>query len=113
MNRASGQLAQPIKETITKNSGFEIAFLFSELNAIRNRIIHSFQITSSVTYDYLDKDKQILATKCKNGSLRIITKNFLLNFLSKNEMLSTKLHEFRRIKKIIFLDKTIKTRLAY
>ncbi|GMQ72757.1 hypothetical protein TEHSL10_03890 [Tetragenococcus halophilus] len=57
MNRVSGQLAQPIKETITKNSGFEIAFLFSELNAIRNRIIHSFQITSSVTYDYLDKDE--------------------------------------------------------
>ncbi|WP_342433410.1 selenium binding protein [Neobacillus sp. FSL H8-0543] len=83
----SGELSQPIKETITKFSDTKITSRFSEVIEMRNRIIHSFQIT--------DDGKQTLATKRKNGEQFIITEDYLYNFIKKNEELSVLLHEFR------------------
>ena len=62
--------------------------LFNELVLLRNRIIHSFQIT--------DKNgEQTLATKDRNNIQYIITEDFLLKFIKKNEELSSELHKFR------------------
>jgi len=87
IDKTSGQLNEPIKKTITENSNDEIALLFKDLVSKRNRIIHSFQIT--------DQNEQILSTKDKNHNQFIITEEYLLNFIKENEILSTKLHEFR------------------
>lgn len=84
----SGELSQPIKETITKFSDTKITSRFSEVIEMRNRIIHSFQITD-------DDGKQILATKRKNGEQFIITEDYLYNFIKKNDELSCLLHKFR------------------
>lgn len=54
---------------------------------MRNRIIHSFQITHN--------NEQILATKNREGIQFKITENFLLDFIKKNEELSNLLHEIR------------------
>ena len=84
----SGGLAKPIKETITKNSDTKISNLFSDIVSMRNRIIHSFQIT--------DKDgTQKLATKEKSGTQFVITEEYLYDFIKKNEELSSLLHDFR------------------
>lgn len=88
IDRTSGKLQEPISETITKKSGPKIAMLFNELVLLRNRIIHSFQIT--------DKNgEQTLATKDRNNIQYIITEDFLLKFIKKNEELSSELHKFR------------------
>lgn len=85
----SGKLKNAIKETITKKSKDEnIANLFDEIVTMRNRIVHSFQIT--------DKgEEQKLATKDREGNQFIITREYLMNFIKKNEDLSTELHKFR------------------
>ena len=90
MDLVSGKLATKIKGTITRKADGTIANLFDELVNMRNRIIHSFQITS--------KDEQILATKTrvKDGNQQfIITETYLLDFINKNEELSSALHDFR------------------
>ncbi|WP_010280902.1 hypothetical protein [Bacillus timonensis] len=84
----SGELSQPIKETITRLSDTKITSRFSEVIEMRNRIIHSFQITDG-------DGKQTLATKRKNGEQFIITETYLYDFIKKNEELSVLLHEFR------------------
>ncbi|PNZ33879.1 selenium binding protein, partial [Mammaliicoccus vitulinus] len=63
IDSTSGSLNKPIKETISANSNKDIARLFEHIIYIRNRIVHSYQITSSIQYDYLDENKQILCTK--------------------------------------------------
>lgn len=86
----SGKLATPIKKTINQKTDEAIANLFAELVIMRNRIIHSFQITSN--------DEQVLATKnrVKDGNQQfIITETYLQNFIKKNEELSSVLHNFR------------------
>jgi len=90
IDRTSGRLKEPLKETITNNSNQEISLLFSNLIEMRNRIVHSFQIT--------DKDgEQRLATKNKDTSHTqfIITEDYLLTFIKSNETLSSLLHNFR------------------
>ena len=57
IDKKSGQLVDDIKRTITNVAGVDIEDLFSELVEMRNRIIHSFQ----VTYE----GEQVLATKTK------------------------------------------------
>lgn len=89
IDKTSGQLNAPIKNTITENSNDEIAVIFKGLVDKRNRIFHSFQITH--------EDEQILATKNKNHNQFIITAKYLLDFIKENEALSSKLHEFRGI----------------
>ncbi len=88
IDETSGELAKPIKETITKASNTKISTLFQEIVSMRNRIVHSYQIT--------DKDgNQKLATKKKNDEKIIITEEYLYHFIRKNEQLSSLLHEFR------------------
>lgn len=84
----SGQLTKPIKETITKNSDTKISKLFADVVLMRNRIIHSFQITDT-------DGTQKLATKEKNGTQFVITEEYLYRFIKKNEELSILLHDFR------------------
>lgn len=87
----SGRLKPMIESTISKRTSNDILSLFSEIVEIRNRIIHSFQIT--------DRDcEQRLATKtkAKDGNIQfILTENYLIEFIKKNEQLSTKLYEYR------------------
>lgn len=86
-DRTSGQLACPIKTTITEKSDTDIANLFADLVVQRNRIIHSFQITKN--------DEQILHTKDKNHRQFTIEEGYIVNFIKLNEKLSGLLHKFR------------------
>ena len=55
----------------------------------RNRIIHSFRITSS-------KNEQILATKDRITNQQFyIDEHYLINFIELNNKLSYLLHEYR------------------
>lgn len=88
----SGALSRKINDTISRRAGNDIAELFSELVEMRNRIIHSFQITA-------ENGEQMLATKTRkedgNRQFRI-TEDNLMQFIYKNEILSDKLHEYRK-----------------
>lgn len=88
IDKTSGQLKAAINDTITTKAGSEIAQIFSDLVDKRNRIIHSFQITN-------DDKEQILATKDKQHNRFVITKEYLLDFIKGNEVLSDKLYTFR------------------
>ena len=86
----SGKLRNAIRNTISKKSDETIANAFENLVNMRNRIVHSFQVTHN--------GEQILATKTrpKDGNRQfIITNEYLLEFIKKNEELSTLLHQFR------------------
>lgn len=88
IDKTSGNLKKPINDTITKASNANISILFDEIVDMRNRIMHSFQIT--------DNDgEQRLATKDKNNNQYVITVDFLMNFIKKNEDLCSLLHSFR------------------
>ncbi len=93
IDHTSGRLKNPIEKTITRQSNSVIAEAFNEVVEIRNRIMHSFQVTSYEKSD--DVNGQVLATKYKNGKQEIITIEFLLDFIRKNEELAIKLHDFR------------------
>ncbi|KKL73290.1 hypothetical protein LCGC14_2076380 [marine sediment metagenome] len=93
IDHTSGQLSTAVKNTITRQSNTDIAKSFNEIIEIRNRIMHSFQVTSYEKSD--DVDGQILSTKYKNGKQEVITIEFLLDFIRKNESLAIKLHDFR------------------
>ena len=77
---------------ISRNTGNkDIEILFSEIVEMRNRIIHGFRITSK-------QGEQILATKTrkKDGNIQFeITKEYLLDFIKKNEELSDMLYKYR------------------
>ena len=89
IDRTSGELTAPVKETITKNSNKnkKFASLFFDIVSKRNRIIHSFQVTYN--------NEQMLCTKNKKNEQYIITEEYLLDFIKENEVLSSMLHEFR------------------
>ena len=91
IDKESGQLKKVIKETILTKTDNDILDLFSDIVEMRNRIIHSFQIT--------DKDgEQRLATKTKirDGNIQfVITEEYLNEFIKKNETLCLKLYEYR------------------
>ena len=88
----SGKLKKSIADTISRNTGNkDIEILFSEIVEMRNRIIHGFRITSK-------QGEQILATKTrkKDGNIQFeITKEYLLDFIKKNEELSDMLYKYR------------------
>jgi len=88
IDRTSGQLKEPVEETIIKESNSDIAKLFEIIVEKRNRIIHSFQITN-------EDHEQILATKERNGRQFHITEAYLRAFIKDNERLSSLLHDFR------------------
>lgn len=92
----SGRLLEPVKRTITKNSNAVIMTKFSDIIDVRNRIMHSFQVTAPVGSEISDdEDNQILATKYKDGRQEYITEQFLYKFIKDNEDLSLELHNFR------------------
>lgn len=86
----AGRLRPHVENIITKKSGsVSIANLFNEVVSMRNRIIHSFQIT-------VDDGMQMLATKVKKTHEQfLITEDYLVSFLKKNEQLCDLLHEYR------------------
>ena len=87
----SGYLKGSIHEVITSKCGDKIETLFVQIVKIRNRIIHSYQITNS-------SGEQVLATKEKvaTGNRQFeITEEFLLNFIGLNQKLSNLLHDLR------------------
>lgn len=86
-DRTSGDLLEPIKTTITKESNTDIANLFAQLVNQRNRIVHSFQITKD--------GEQVLHTKDKQHKQFTIDENYLMEFIKGNEKLSSLLHELR------------------
>ena len=88
IDKTSGQLSSPIENTITAKVGPGIANRFKQITEIRNRIIHSFQITG-------EDGEQCLATKHKNGQQEVINKDYLKEFIRLNESLSDELHKLR------------------
>ena len=87
----SGKVLNDALKPIKNLCGEQIYQQFGELVKMRNRIIHSFQITDS-------SGEQILATKEqeKNGNRQFhITEKYLLDFIEKNEALSDCLHQLR------------------
>lgn len=90
MDKESGRLKGSVREVITSKCGADIYNLFSQIIEMRNRIIHSFQITKD--------GEQILATKEREedgGRQFIITEEYLLEFIAKNEKLALLLTAFR------------------
>ena len=92
IDKESGLLRTIISETISKGCDTtEIEDLFLKIVSMRNRIIHSFRITSN-------SGEQVLATKSrkKEGNIQFeITEEYLMDFIKKNEMLSDLLHQYR------------------
>lgn len=89
IDKTSGKLVPIIEDTLTKiTEDKKISIMFNELVNMRNRIIHSFQITDEF-------GNQLLATKDVNGNQYRITEEILFQFIKKNEMLSLELHKFR------------------
>ncbi len=88
IDKESGQLTPIIKQTINDDN---ISQLFAQIIKMRNRIIHSYQITGP-------KNEQILCTKVKapDNKQFIITVDYLMNFIKENEKLSTLLHAYRK-----------------
>lgn len=84
----SGNLKGPIKSTITEKHDAEVANLFEEIVAKRNRIVHSFQVT--------ENGDQVLRTKEKKGGEQFtITEDYLLKFIENNQALSDLLYDVR------------------
>ena len=75
-NYVEGKLPDPIVQ------------LFGDLVDMRNRIIHGFRITNT-------NGEQTIATKEKSGRQFEITEDYLMDFIRKNDELSSMLHEFR------------------
>ena len=89
IDKTSGKLVPIIEDTLTKiTKDKKISIMFNELVNMRNRIIHSFQITDEF-------GNQLLATKDVNGIQYRITEELLFQFIKKNEILSLELHKFR------------------
>lgn len=89
IDMTSGRLAETVREKILSYTNEDVMQLFTELVEERNRIVHSFRITNK-------DNEQSLATKDKNGNQFEITPKFLLEFIRKNEVLSTQLYELRK-----------------
>lgn len=88
----SGVLKNKVENNLSKEDGGNVIIaLFEEVIDMRNRIFHSFGITTET------KD-QILATKTKikegNDQFRI-TEEYLMEFIQKNDKLSDLLHQLR------------------
>ncbi len=91
IDKTSGSLSNDVKKVISEKFGDDIEILFAVLVDMRNRIVHSFQITNSM-------GEQSLATKekVKDGNRQFeITEAYMLDFISKNQRLSDMLHTIR------------------
>ena len=77
-----------IKKHVDGKLPDEMVQLFGELIDMRNRIIHGFRITNA-------NHEQTIATKEKSGRQFEITEDYLIDFIHKNDKLSSMLHKFR------------------
>lgn len=83
-DKESGQL----KKAVSMVMGPEIGNMFSNVVDMRNRIIHSFRVTS--------KGNQILATKDRKTQDQFdITEEYMYEFIKKNNELCYMLTDFR------------------
>lgn len=90
IDKTSGALKKHIEKTLSLKDG-RISELFSQIVCMRDRIVHSYQITNQ-------NNEQSLATKTKikDGNEQFeITMEYLMDFIKKNEKLSTLLHKYR------------------
>lgn len=88
IDKESGKLKSDVRKIINNE---EIYSLFEDIVVMRNRIIHSYQITES------QSNEQILCTKTKNPENKQfhITREYLMEFIKKNESLCLLLHKLR------------------
>lgn len=97
IDQTSNKLLNKYSELLKKfPHGDEIVDLFENLVDMRNRILHSYRITSKT-------QEQILGTKTKikDGNTQFeITQNYMEEFIEKNNSLSSKLYDLRN-----FLEK--------
>lgn len=79
---------------VFQKNELHIIELFYDLTIKRNRIVHSFPVTS---YKYSDDPNgQILYTKEKNSDKQFpIAKEYLIDFIKDNSKLSKLLHNLR------------------
>lgn len=83
------KIYKAINDTITPIKGSSIVDIFKEIIVMRNRIIHSFRITSK-------SGEQILATKDPDNQKQFeISEHYLKVFIQLNNKLSELLHELR------------------
>ena len=88
-DKESGYLYDVIKQSINE----DIANDFKVIVDMRNRIIHGFRITSKTGEQILGTKTK---TKIKDGNIQFeITKDYLKDFISKNDVLSMKLNLYR------------------
>ena len=82
----SGKILKTLKNVIDDN---ELISLFADIVNMRNRIIHSYQVTYN--------NCQILATKenDENDTQYSITEEYLIDFIKKNEKLCIMLYGLR------------------
>ncbi len=78
-----------INKTITPIQDDSIVEIFKEIIVRRNRIIHSFRVTS-------ENKEQILATKNPKNQIQYeIDEEYLIDFINLNNKMSKKLHDLR------------------
>lgn len=91
IDKESGKLLKAVEATIKLQTTNEVYQLFSEIIEMRNRIIHSFAIT-----DTDGEAKLATKTKVKEDNKQfVITKEYLIDFIKKNEALNLMLDEYR------------------
>ncbi len=91
VDKESGRLLSVVAATIQAQSNKNIYQLFADIVEMRNRIFHSFLMTDT-------DGEQRLATKTmvKKGNIQfVITKEYLIDFIKKNETLCLMLDEYR------------------
>ncbi|MGE4572452.1 MAG: hypothetical protein AB7E09_06895 [Candidatus Izemoplasmatales bacterium] len=83
------KIYKAINDTITPIKGASIIDTFKEIIVMRNRIIHSFRITSK-------SGEQVLATKDPDNQKQFeVSKEYLKDFIQLNNKFSDLLHELR------------------
>ena len=87
VDKTSGRLCNKLKY-IKEEYREAITSQFTKVVKMRDRIIHSYQVTVS-------GGEQVLATKDKDNRQYIITEEYLLEFIKENQTLSSLLHEHR------------------
>ena len=92
-SRLIDKSAEQLQRDINKNIGsinIAICQQYRELTKKRNRILHSYRITSK-------DNKQLLCTKNRDsGEQFYITSQYLLDFIKENDDFSLKLDAFRK-----------------
>ena len=83
------KIYKAINDTITPIKGSSIVDIFKEIIVMRNRIIHSFRITSK-------SGEQIIATKDPDSQKQFeISEQYLKDFIQLNNRMSELLYELR------------------